>query len=82
MSEEEALANRNMNLTVFIGQPFPITPNIQMTTYAQDDIFILCSDGLWSLVQPDEIFSTVQKHRQREQLCRFNWRGNGVHRTM
>jgi len=62
VSEEEALANRNMNLTVFIGQPFPITPNIQLTSYALDDTFILCSDGLWSLVQPDEIFSIVQKH--------------------
>ncbi len=55
LSEAEALVNRNMNLTAFIGQPVPLEVSPVEVPVQAGDTFILCSDGLWSLVPPDEI---------------------------
>ncbi len=61
ISEEEARMARNVNVTAFVGQPPPIEPVYRRTQVQLGDIFVICSDGLWDLVEPHEISSTVQR---------------------
>jgi serine/threonine-protein phosphatase Stp1 len=60
ISEEEARVARNVNVTAFIGQPTPIEPVYRRAAAQPGDVFILCSDGLWDLVQPNEMLNIVQ----------------------
>jgi serine/threonine protein phosphatase PrpC len=46
---------RNSNVTAFLGQPRPIQPDFRLERAHPGDVFIICSDGLWSIVDPDEI---------------------------
>lgn len=50
----------NNNLTAFVGQPVPLKPMLHRTSVQSGDTFIICSDGLWSLVEPNEILDTVK----------------------
>jgi len=59
VSEEEAKKDRNNNLTSFIGQLGSLVPNYHRLTAQEGDIFIICSDGLWSLFEPSEILNFV-----------------------
>ncbi|MCZ7540346.1 MAG: protein phosphatase 2C domain-containing protein [Anaerolineae bacterium] len=61
ISEEEARGARNVNVTAFIGQPTPIQPVFNRVQAEPDDVFLLCSDGLWDLVQPQEMLSVVRR---------------------
>lgn len=47
-------------LTAYLGQPRPIVPHITEQTLQPQDTLILCSDGLWGLVEPGDIARTVQ----------------------
>jgi PPM family protein phosphatase len=60
ISEEEAKNSDNPNLTSFLGQPFAITPAYSRTPTQPDDIFVMCSDGLWREVSDEEIRDIVQ----------------------
>jgi serine/threonine protein phosphatase PrpC len=60
ISEEEARVARNVNVTAFIGQPTPIEPVYRRAEAQLGDVYILCSDGLWDLVEPNEILHIVQ----------------------
>ena len=60
ISEEDARQARNVNVTAFIGQPTPIQPVYHRTQTHHDDVFVICSDGLWDLVEPHELLSIVQ----------------------
>ena len=51
----EARAARNSPITAFLGQPSTIAPLYQVASAQMGDIFVLCSDGLWNLVDDDEI---------------------------
>lgn len=42
-------------LTRCLGREFTITPDITQRTLAKDDVLLLCSDGLWDLVSPQEM---------------------------
>lgn len=61
ISAEEARGARNVNVTAFIGQPTPIQPVFNRVQAEPDDVFLLCSDGLWDLVEPQEMLSTVRR---------------------
>ncbi len=61
ISEEEARGARNVNVTAFIGQPMPIQPVFNRVQAEPGDVFLLCSDGLWDLVQPQEMLSIVRR---------------------
>ncbi len=61
ISEEEARGARNVNVTAFIGQPTPIQPVFNRVRAEPGDVFLLCSDGLWDLVEPQEMLSIVQR---------------------
>jgi serine/threonine protein phosphatase PrpC len=61
ISEEDARQARNVNVTAFIGQPTPLQPVFRRTQAQLGDIFVICSDGLWDLVEPHELLNTVQR---------------------
>ncbi len=61
ISEEDARQARNVNVTAFIGQPMPLQPVFRRTQAQLGDIFVICSDGLWDLVEPHELLNTVQR---------------------
>lgn len=50
---------RNSNVTAFLGQPSPIQPNFHQEQSQSGDVFIICSDGLWNVVEPQEIQELV-----------------------
>jgi len=62
ISQEEAKLARNVNVTSYIGQPNPLTPVYNRMQTQAGDIFVICSDGLWDLVEPSEMLNVVQKH--------------------
>lgn len=61
-SEEAVKALRNAMVTAFLGQPIPIQANITQLKVAPQDVLVICSDGLWSLVEADEILKIVKKN--------------------
>jgi protein phosphatase len=59
--ERAAQVTRSSAVTAFIGQPVPLQANMEREQTQKGDIYIICSDGLWSLVEADEIAKIVQK---------------------
>ena len=49
-------------LTAFIGQFQPILPHLITSELQKDDTLLICSDGLWGLVEPPEIAAVVQRY--------------------
>ncbi len=62
ISTEEAKSSRNSNVTAFIGQPMPLKPNFYRERFRLGDIFVVCSDGIWSLIEPHEILKITQRY--------------------
>ncbi len=62
ITEEEARQGRNVNVTAFIGQPTPIQPVLRRTPTQLGDIYVICSDGLWDVLEPHEILNIVQRY--------------------
>lgn len=60
VSQEEARLSRNVNVTAFIGQPMQISPVYSRMQTQPGDVFIICSDGLWDLVEPNELLKAIQ----------------------
>lgn len=61
ISEEDARLARNVNVTAFVGQPPPVEPVYRRAQVQSGDIFVICSDGLWDLVEPHEVSNIVQR---------------------
>jgi protein phosphatase len=53
---------KRAKLTSYLGQPQPILPNIYERQLTPGDKVLLCSDGLWGLVEKDEIAKVVTSH--------------------
>jgi PPM family protein phosphatase len=49
-------------LTAFVGQFQPILPQLIPCDLQKDDILLICSDGLWGLVEPHEISAVVGRY--------------------
>ena len=62
ITEEEAAQGRNMNVTAFIGQPGGVEPIYRRMSAQSDDIFLICSDGLWDLVKEPELVQVITKN--------------------
>lgn len=60
ISPEEARHARNVNVTAFIGQPAPIQPFFNRVSAETGDVFLLCTDGLWDLVEPHEMLHIIR----------------------
>lgn len=64
MSEEEALASANRNLiTRALGIDKTVEVDVAEHKIIQDDIYLLCSDGLSDMVEDKDIFATLVKAR-------------------
>jgi PPM family protein phosphatase len=50
---------KRAKLTSYLGQPQPILPNIYERQLARGDKLLVCSDGLWGLVEKDEIGKVI-----------------------
>lgn len=48
-------------LTSYLGQKQPILPNLYERQLQQGDTLLICSDGLWGMLQHDEIASIVRR---------------------
>jgi len=59
ITEEEAAQGRNMNVTAFLGQPGGVEPVYRRVNAQSDDIFLICSDGLWDLVRENELMPII-----------------------
>lgn len=62
ITPDEARVARSSQVTAFIGQPLPLHAYVEMEQVEQGDIYVLCSDGLWSAVNVSDI-ETVVQHR-------------------
>lgn len=58
-SEKGGTHKRTSKLLFFIGQNRPLEPYFERFTVQPGDSFVLCSDGLWSLVKSQEILELV-----------------------
>jgi protein phosphatase len=59
-TDEDVRSGRTNNLTQFLGQPMALTPIFRNITLQKGDTFLICSDGLWSLVRDADLLSLVQ----------------------
>jgi serine/threonine protein phosphatase PrpC len=48
-------------LTSYLGQRQPILPNLYERQLEEGDTLLICSDGLWGMLQHDEIASIVRR---------------------
>jgi protein phosphatase len=63
-----ALANRNV-ITRALGSKPEIEPTVYMNSYADGDLYLLCSDGLWDRVPDDKITSIILSQPDVESAC-------------
>jgi serine/threonine protein phosphatase PrpC len=71
ITEEQARASRNMNITAFIGHPFELDIVFDELRVEQGDVYVLCSDGLWDVVHEEEIFNALQNKSEDAALHYF-----------
>lgn len=71
MSEEEAINSTNRNLiTRALGIAEDVKVDVAQHDVEDDDIYLLCSDGLSDMISDELIFSTLVKSRQDlERAC-------------
>jgi serine/threonine protein phosphatase PrpC len=60
MTEAQARASRNSMVTAFIGQPGSLQPYYIQEDVQNGDIYCICSDGLWSLVESNVMGDTLK----------------------
>jgi serine/threonine protein phosphatase PrpC len=63
-----ALGNRNI-ITRALGSRPEVEPTVYVNRFADDDRYLLCSDGLWSCLPDDAITSLVAGHADPETAC-------------
>ena len=60
--ERAAQVTRSSLVTAFIGQPVPLKANMVEDKAQRGDVYVMCSDGVWSLVAAKEFLAAVQGH--------------------
>jgi serine/threonine protein phosphatase PrpC len=63
-----ALVSRNV-ITRALGSKPDIEPTVYMNAYADGDIYLLCSDGLWDVVSDDQITGIILSQPDVESAC-------------
>ena len=62
LSEDEAENHRNLHfVTKAIGQESPVEPDFVETTLARGDAILLCSDGLWNMIDDPQLLAEFEK---------------------
>jgi len=70
ISEDEALSHPNRNyLTKAIGQDQTVTADIVTHVFRNDSRLLLCSDGLWGVVDEKRIIKVVSKAGNLQSAC-------------
>ena len=62
ITEEDAKVARSSMVTAFIGQPYPLIANTTFEQVQDGDIYLICSDGLWSLVDQSLLLSAIRSN--------------------
>lgn len=55
------LGRASTKITAYLGQPFPLEPLIEVIEIRDGDRYVLCTDGLWTLIEDDELARIVRK---------------------
>jgi serine/threonine protein phosphatase PrpC len=63
--ERAAQMTRSSLVTAFLGQPVPLQPNLLQDRALRGDVYVICCDGVWSLVEANEFLSSVKGHSPR-----------------
>ncbi len=63
--ERAAQVTRSSLVTAFLGQPVPLQPNLLQDKALRGDVYVICCDGVWSLVEADEFLAAVQGRSPR-----------------
>jgi serine/threonine protein phosphatase PrpC len=66
--ELAALGNRNV-ITRALGSKPEVEPTVYLNAYADGDIYLLCSDGLWNCLTDERIAVVVMSHEDLESAC-------------
>lgn len=71
LSKEEARNHPGSSrLTAFVGMPAPATPEVYITEVKPGDRILLCSDGLYGLVEERELAKLMRSSRSTNRVCR------------
>lgn len=72
MTAEEmaAIAPRNV-VTRALGTREAVEPTVYVNTFAPDDIYLLCSDGLWGAVPEARMLDVMTSTSDLEQACQL-----------
>jgi len=60
--EQTVVGRGSTSITAYLGQPFPLEPCIEQTEIRGGDAYLLCTDGLWSLIEPAEMARIVKRN--------------------
>lgn len=71
ITEEQAKASRNMNITAFIGHPLELDIMFREVQVEAGDVFVLCSDGLWDVVRDPELKVALETKSDEDALHYF-----------
>lgn len=70
LSKEEARNHPGRSrLTAFVGMPAPATPEVFVTEVKPGDRILLCSDGLYGLVEEKELAKLMRSSRSANRVC-------------
>lgn len=70
ITEEEAKNHPNKNVLYrALGQAEPFKPDIQTTPVPKPGYILLCSDGLWGLVDDEEMFRIITSNENLSIAC-------------
>jgi protein phosphatase len=70
-TDEAAVHPQRNVLYRALGQGEPFDPDINSLQIPETGYLLLCSDGLWSVVNEEEILRIVSESRNPEQACRW-----------
>lgn len=72
--ERAAQETGSAMVTAYLGQPRPVKPECRVDRALADDIYVICSDGLWTLLTPEEILKLTRREpsdRAAQKLIRL-----------
>lgn len=71
LTKEEARTHpASSRLTAYVGMPAPATPEVFVEEVRPGDRILLCSDGLYGLVEEKELARLMRSSRSPERICR------------
>lgn len=59
--KDEFREKRSTKVASYLGQPKPLEPNFYRLKVEPDDIFVICTDGIWSEVEDKELREVVTR---------------------